>query len=79
MSTHSHLAVTRGGCVLCGGPCREPMKVGPIHDNYPFMNPEAIASTQPVEQAPEPRSRPRDGNRARHLVEDRAHHPGEDR
>lgn len=51
MSTHSHPAVTRSECVLCGPgrPCGH--RIPPVYANYPFMSPAAIAATQP--EAPE--------------------------
>lgn len=80
MSGHS-LSVT-DECPLCGGPCREAWRLGPIHDNYPFMNPEAIRMTQEraeVEVAEAPPVEPRRGKRSHRLREDRAHRPVEDR
>lgn len=84
MSSHTGTA-TGSVCELCGGPCREPFRLPPIHDNYPFLPQEVIAMTQPAEATPEPEQptgkrahRPR-GNTARHPSENRAHEPGEDR
>lgn len=73
-------------CSVCGGPCREPFRLGPVHDNYPFMSPEAIkmtqqrADTEVAEAEPEqlPAGRRRGGRMVR-PAEDRAHRPGEDR
>lgn len=74
MSTHADAAT--GACVLCGGPCLEPMRLPPIHPRYPFLPEEVIAMTQP---APEPVATPSSGRRGRRLGEDRMRRPSEDR
>lgn len=66
MTAHSHSAVTRGECAVCGGPCQEPFRLPPMPDNYPFMSAAAIAATQPAEPVAVP---PR--QRARQLAQDR--------
>lgn len=87
MTPHAPSAVTGEACGVCGGPCREPFRLDPVHDNYPFMSPEAIAMTQQQPAEPEQeepvvkptRGRRRGQDRAHVLEEDRAHHPDEDR
>lgn len=75
MSTHADAAT--GACVLCGGPCREPMRLPPIHARYPFLPEEVIMATQqPTEPAVEPTP---SGRRGRRLGEDRMRRPVEDR
>lgn len=82
------LAATPADCLICGGPCREPFKLPPIHDRYPFLPPEVIAMTQQRhEPEPEPeelpivarRNKRLAENRARRLAEDRARHADQDR
>lgn len=72
-SMHPHSAVTGGACVLCGGPCRQPMTLEPVHANYPFMNAAAIEATWPPEQGPavDERVRRRREDRMRRTTEDR--------
>ncbi len=77
MSAHFP-AATPGECALCGGPCREPFRLPPIHDKYPFLPPEVIAMTKPLVDQP-PKPEPRRGRRARRPAEDTAKHPGENR
>ena len=69
-------AVTGPDCHLCGGPCREPFHLPPIHARYPFLSPADIARTQPKEEPP---PAPAGGKRMRRPVEDRMHRPQEDR
>jgi len=69
MTAHSHSAVTRGECAVCGGPCREPFRLAPVPANYPFMSAAAIAATQPPEPVADP---PR--QRARRVAQDRQRH-----
>lgn len=78
----SHAAATQW-CDVCGGPCREPLTLPPIHASYPFMTPEQIAMTHPpVDQPPAP-AEPvvkRGGKRMhRGPDEDRMKRPSEDR
>lgn len=81
MTPHS-LSVT-DECGVCGGPCREPYKQGPVHESYPFMTPEQIKMTQQLaEPQPDPDAEvepPARGKRSHRLREDRAHRPAEDR
>lgn len=79
------VTATGAACALCGGPCREPFRLPPIHARYPFLPPEVIAMTQPPEPTPEPSApsgkraiRPGQ-NTAKQPADNRAHTPGEDR
>lgn len=74
MTSHAH-AATGGACEVCGGPCRQPFKLPPIHDRYPFLPPEVIAMTKPAEE-PKPEPAPT-GKRAHKPRENRAHTPDE--
>jgi len=71
MGTQSHSAVTGRDCVPCGGPCRQPFKLKPVPVNYPFMNADAIAATQPDETPQDPPRRPR---RRQHRMAPFEHH-----
>jgi hypothetical protein len=74
-------------CGVCGGECREPLRLPPIPDRYPFLPSEVIAEVnelhEPQPEAPsEPaptRGRRRGEDRARRLDEHTARTPGDDR
>jgi len=85
--------VTGSACPLCDGRCRHTWQLPPLPPDYPFLPKEMVAAMQPEPEqneaaphgadAPDTtpvRGRRRGQNRARHLVEDTAHHgPEEDR
>lgn len=80
MSTHSH-AATAGECVLCDGPCREPIVPRRVHPNYPLLDEatkEAIMAANDDTPA-EPPVPPKRDRRAKRPREDRAERPSEDR
>lgn len=87
--------VTGSACLLCDGRCRHSWQLPPLPPDYPFLPKEMVAAMQPTTEQqdtaaptgpdapdidPPVRGRRRGQNRARHLVEDTAHHgPEEDR
>lgn len=74
----SHAAATQL-CELCGGPCREPFRLPPIHPRYPFLSPEQIAMTHPPVEQPEAPADEPVAARGRRLGETTAKRPSEDR
>lgn len=65
-------AVTGKGCVICDGPCTEPMAIT-VQPDYPFLDRETIAAMQPVEPTPPPP----EPKRSKRLAETTARKPGE--
>lgn len=74
----AHAATAIEACAVCGGPCREPFRLPPIHDDYPFLPPEVIAMTQvPTEPVADQPPRPQ-GKRSRRPGENTMKPRGED-